>query len=90
MVGNGAKIANLSEPLLKFRRVNGFYKRRGRGKSINELKARFQAMKMLNQWSILNISYALMVFILRMMPEDVLKFAYKIDRRLIRKETKSL
>ena len=45
----GFKFANLGEKLLKFRRVNDFYKRRGLNKSLNEFKARFYAMKVLKR-----------------------------------------
>lgn len=85
MAKNGAKFANLREPLLKFRRVDGFYKRRGKDKSWNELKARFTAMKELKQWSFFNVCYALLVFCLRMMPPAIIKFAYKMDRKYFHK-----
>jgi len=85
MARNGAIFANLREPLLKFRRVDGFYKRRGKEKSLNELKARFTAMRELNQWSLFNICYAIGVFTLRMMPSPVIKLAYKLDRSYFHK-----
>lgn len=85
MAKNGATFANLREPLLKFRRVDGFYKRRGKDKSWNELKARFTAMKELKQWSFFNVCYALLVFCLRMMPPSIIKFAYKMDRKYFHK-----
>ena len=62
MASKGVKLANLREPLLKFRRVKGFYKRRGRAKSLNEFKARLLAMKLLKQGSIVNFTYASLVF----------------------------
>lgn len=83
MVSQGAKLSNLREPLLKFRRVDGFYKRRGFVKSVNELKARFLAMNKLRLWTPFNVFYALMVFGLRMMPPQIVKAAYYIDRKLI-------
>ena len=85
MASKGALFANLREPLLKFRRVDGFYKRRGKEKSLNELKARFMAMRELNQWSLFNICYAIGVFTLRMMPSPVIKLAYKLDRSYFHK-----
>lgn len=85
MAKNGAKFANIREPLLYFRRAQGFYKRRGKEKSINELKARFTAMKELNQWSLVNLCYAIGVFVLRMMPASVIKLAYKLDRAYFHK-----
>jgi glycosyltransferase involved in cell wall biosynthesis len=86
---HGVKFANLREPLLKFRRVKDFYKRRGREKSINEFKARILAMKTLNLWSFYNVIYALGVFVLRMMPNIIIKLAYKYDRIIIRNKNKS-
>ncbi|WP_394128919.1 glycosyltransferase [Shewanella maritima] len=83
LAANGYKFANVKEPLLHFRRINGFYKRRGRGKSLNEFKARLSAIKLLKQHSVRNYLYALTVLSLRMMPGFVIKFAYKIDRFLL-------
>ncbi|GAC13350.1 glycosyltransferase [Aliiglaciecola lipolytica] len=84
----GYKFANLPEPLLEFRRVNNFYKRRGLSKSINEFKARFYAMKVLNRYSIGNIVYAFAVLFLRLMPSKIVKLAYKIDRYLLNKRVR--
>lgn len=84
----GFKFANLSDKLLKFRRVNDFYKRRGFGKSINEFKARFYTMKILNKYSMGNIVYAFAVLALRLMPARVVKVAYKLDRYLLNKKVK--
>jgi glycosyltransferase involved in cell wall biosynthesis len=81
----GFKFANLSDKLLKFRRVNDFYKRRGLGKSINEFKARFYTMKVLDKYSLGNILYAIAVLALRLMPGRVVKIAYKLDRYLLNK-----
>jgi glycosyltransferase involved in cell wall biosynthesis len=80
---DGCKFANVKEPLLHFRRINGFYKRRGRGKSVNEFKARLLAMELLSQRSLQNYSYALLVLSLRMMPAWGIKLAYKVDRFLL-------
>jgi glycosyltransferase involved in cell wall biosynthesis len=81
----GFKFANLSDKLLKFRRVNDFYKRRGLSKSINEFKARFYTMKVLDKYSLGNIVYAFAVLALRLMPGRVVKIAYKLDRYLLTK-----
>lgn len=80
---DGCKFANVEEPLLYFRRINGFYKRRGRGKSVNEFKARLLAMDLLEQKSLQNYCYALFVLIVRMMPSKVIKAAYKVDRFIL-------
>jgi hypothetical protein len=81
----GFKFANLSEKLLKFRRVNDFYKRRGFSKSVNEFKARFYTMKVLHKYSLGNIIYAFTVLALRLMPARIVKIAYKIDRYFLNK-----
>lgn len=83
LANDGCKFANVKEPLLHFRRINGFYKRRGRGKSVNEFKARLLAMDLLSQKSIKNYCYALFVLALRMMPSWIIKLAYKADRFLL-------
>lgn len=84
----GFKFANLKQKLLKFRRVNDFYKRRGFSKSINEFKARFYTMKVLKKHSIGNIVYAFAVLGLRLMPARIVKIAYKIDRYFLNKWVK--
>ncbi|GAB5380419.1 MAG: glycosyltransferase [Aliiglaciecola sp.] len=81
----GYKFANLPDKLLKFRRVNDFYKRRGLTKSINEFKARFYAMQKLNKYSLGNLIYAFSVLVLRLMPSGLIKLAYKVDRYLLNK-----
>jgi glycosyltransferase involved in cell wall biosynthesis len=85
LCANGYKFANLPEALLQFRRVNDFYKRRGLSKSINEFKARFYTMKVLNRHSVGNIIYAFSVLFLRLMPAKLVKLAYKLDRYLLNK-----
>lgn len=84
----GFKFANLSDKLLRFRRVNDFYKRRGVGKSINEFRARFYTMKVLNKYSAGNILYAFAVLTLRLMPAQIVKIAYKLDRYILNKKVK--
>ena len=84
----GFKFANLSDKLLMFRRVNDFYKRRGLSKSVNEFKARFYTMKVLNKYSLGNVLYAFAVLILRLMPARVVKIAYKVDRYILNKRVR--
>lgn len=85
----GFKLANIREPLLEYRRVKGFYKRRGKDKSINEFKARLFAMKSLKRYNIKTVAYAHLVLGLRMMPSFVIKLAYKFDRKFIHGNTKN-
>ena len=84
----GFKFANLPQSLLKFRRVDDFYKRRGLDKSINEFKARFYTMKKLGKFGVGNVFYAFAVLCLRLMPAKVVKLAYKIDRYYLSKWVK--
>ncbi|MEP2600679.1 MAG: glycosyltransferase, partial [Paraglaciecola sp.] len=88
LAAKGYKFANLPEPLLSFRRVNNFYKRRGLSKSLNEFKARFYTMKVLKRYSIGNVFYAFAVLFLRLMPSKVVKLAYRIDRYFLNKSVK--
>lgn len=81
----GFKFYNLKDKLLKFRRVNNFYKRRGMSKSLKEFQARFYAMSALHKRTLFNVSYACCVLILRLMPPRVVKLAYKLDRMLLEK-----
>ena len=74
---------NLKDRLLKFRRVNNFYKRRGLSKSLNEFKARVYAITKLKQFSPYNFFYACGVLSLRLMPGKIVKLAYKLDRHLL-------
>lgn len=81
----GFIFANLPDILLKFRRVNDFYKRRGLSKSLNEFNARFLAMRKLNRMTLFNVTYAFSVIVLRLMPSKIIKLAYKVDRYVLKK-----
>ncbi|WP_395344563.1 glycosyltransferase [Ningiella sp. W23] len=83
LIADGIKFHNLQEPLLKFRRVNDFYKRRGLGKSVNEFKARIFAMKSLKRMRIRYVVYACGVLCVRCMPAPLVKLAYKFDRYVL-------
>lgn len=83
LASNGYVFRNLKDRLLKFRRVNNFYKRRGLSKSLNEFKARLFAIRALKQYSPYNIAYACGVLTLRLMPGKIVKLAYKVDRHLL-------
>ena len=83
LIANGIRFHNLQEPLLQFRRVNNFYKRRGLTKSINEFKARLYAMKALKRRRIRYMFYALAVLCVRCMPAPLVKLAYKFDRYVL-------
>lgn len=83
LASQGYIFRNLKDRLLKFRRVNNFYKRRGLSKSLNEFKARIYAITKLKQFSPYNFFYACGVLSLRLMPGKVVKLAYKLDRHLL-------
>ncbi|GLR70855.1 glycosyltransferase [Agaribacter marinus] len=78
------KFANLRKPLLSFRRVNNFYKRRGVSKSINEFRARRAAMRELQKYRLRYFVYALSVLFIRMLPSPLVRLAYSIDRLILR------
>ena len=83
LASQGYIFRNLKDRLLKFRRVNNFYKRRGLSKSLNEFTARIYAITKLKQYSPYNFFYACGVLSLRLMPGKVVKLAYKLDRHLL-------
>ena len=88
LASQGYIFRNLKDRLLKFRRVNNFYKRRGLSKSLNEFKARIYAITKLKQYSPYNFFYACGVLSLRLMPGKVVKLAYKLDRHLLERFSK--
>ncbi len=88
LAANGFTFTNLSDRLLKFRRANDFYVRRGVSKSVSEFRARLYAMKVLHKTTFGNYLYAVLVLILRLMPTKIIKLAYKIDRLLLEKIVK--
>ncbi|WP_083271855.1 glycosyltransferase [Alteromonas lipolytica] len=81
----GYIFCNLKDKLLRFRRVNDFYKRRGLIKSLNEFRARVRAMRWLKRLTAYNFFYACLVLGLRMMPSGIVKMAYKLDRHILEK-----
>ena len=83
LASKGYIFRNLKDRLLKFRRVNNFFKRRGLSKSLNEFKARVYAITKLKQFSPYNFFYACGVLSLRLMPGKIVKLAYKLDRHLL-------
>lgn len=88
LASEGYIFRNLKDRLLKFRRVNNFYKRRGLSKSLNEFKARIYAITKLKQFSPYNFFYACGVLSLRLMPGKVVKLAYRLDRHLLERFSK--
>lgn len=89
LASSGFTFANINKPLLKFRRTNGFFKRRGLSKSLNEFRARWYAMKRLDRLSAGNIYYACSVLLIRLLPSRLLKLIYKLDRVLLHSRVKN-
>lgn len=77
----GITLGNLDAPLLKFRIDPDFHKRRGLKKAFNELQSRIYAMRMLNVINIANVLHSISLFLLRISPEFVKRFAYKNLRK---------
>ncbi|NVK55645.1 MAG: glycosyltransferase [Alteromonadaceae bacterium] len=88
LAAKGYIFCNLKDKLLRFRRVNDFYKRRGLIKSLNEFRARICAMRELKRLTLYNLFYASLVLGLRMMPSGIIKMAYKLDRHILEKIVK--
>ncbi|MDC8832680.1 glycosyltransferase [Alteromonas gilva] len=88
LASKGYIFCNLKDKLLRFRRVNDFYKRRGLIKSLNEFRARIRAMCELRRLTPYNLFYACFVLGLRMMPSGIIKMAYKLDRHILEKIVK--
>lgn len=74
---DGYIFGNIDEPLIYFRRDENFFSRRSYNKSFNELKSKFFAMKSLSLFTVSNVTISILLFVLRLMPEVVSKFAYK-------------
>jgi len=83
LASEGFVFRNLKDKLLEFRRVNNFYKRRGFSKSLNEFRARLNAMVRLKKLTPYNLVYASCVLMLRLMPGKIVRWAYKLDRHLL-------
>ncbi len=73
----GKKISNINEPLLKFRINDSFHERRGIKKAINDVKSRIYAFKKLDVITISNIFHVFTLFLLRVSPPSIKKWAYK-------------
>lgn len=77
LLKRGYKFANLDQALLKFRIDENFHSRRGLKKSLNDLNSRIYAMRELKIVTLTNVLHTLFLFILRLSPVFIKKFAYK-------------
>lgn len=77
LLAAGKKFANVNEPLLKFRINDSFHTRRGFKKAMNDLNSRIYAFRKLNVLTFSNVIHTLNLFLLRIAPTSVKKWAYK-------------
>lgn len=78
LIDNGFKLANLNLVLLKYRMNEGtVIRRKGVRKSVSEIKIRFKYMLKLKKTSISNLFFILSRAIFHILPESLLKIAYK-------------
>lgn len=77
LLAAGKKFANINEPLLKFRVDNNFHSRRGLDKAINDLNSRVYAFKKLDVLTLSNVFHTVNLFLLRLAPSFIKKWAYK-------------
>lgn len=76
LLAKGYLFGNTKESLLYFRIDENFHSRRGLKKAINDTKSRLYALNKLNVYSFSNLFHILCLFILRISPSFVKKFAY--------------
>lgn len=77
LLAAGKKFANINEPLLKFRVNDTFHSRRGFKKAMNDLNSRIYAFKKLDVLTLGNIIHTINLFMLRLAPSFIKKWAYK-------------
>ncbi len=78
IIRSGYRLANISEPLLKFRIDENFHSRRGFKKAINDVKSRIYAFRNINDLiNISNVSHVFLLFLLRTAPSFIKKIAYR-------------
>lgn len=80
LLAAGKKFSNINEPLLKFRVNDSFHARRGFKKAMNDLNSRIYAFKKLNVLNVGNVIHTVSLFLLRIAPTSVKKWAYKTLR----------
>lgn len=80
LLKKGYRFSNIDKPLLRFRVDSDFFNRRGLKKAINDTKARYHAMKLLNLFTLSNVNHTVLLFILRISPSIIKKTAYQYLR----------
>lgn len=76
LVAAGKTFANINEPLLKFRVDDDFHSRRGFDKAMNDLNSRIYAFKHLDVLTLSNVVHTIKLFLLRLAPSFIKKWAY--------------
>ncbi|MDV5059493.1 glycosyl transferase, partial [Vibrio diabolicus] len=80
LLAAGKNFANINEPLLMFRINESFHSRRGFKKAMNDLNSRIYAFKKLDVLNLSNIIHTISLFLLRIAPTSIKKWAYKTLR----------
>lgn len=80
LIAAGMRFSNINEPLLYFRVDNSFHYRRGIKKANNDLRSRLYAFKKLKNASFGNVVHVFLLYILRLSPAYMKKFAYRFFR----------
>jgi len=80
MLASNVKFGNLNDVLLKFRLGADFHSRRGVKKAFNDLRSRLYAFRHLDVLTVSNVFHVVFLFLLRLAPVSVKKFAYKYLR----------
>ena len=87
LLSKGYKIGNVSNVVLRFRRGNDVYERRGKQKAKNELKIYLKGIKSLYGVITPKYFYPLIRYFVRRLPKGLIKFAYnsKLRKKLLNK-----
>lgn len=80
LLSAGKVFANINKPLLKFRVSKEFHSRRGLKKAINDLNSRIYAFSKLDNLKFSDVIHTILLFLLRLSPTPIKKFAYKLFR----------
>ncbi|USD60279.1 glycosyltransferase [Vibrio sp. SCSIO 43140] len=76
LLAAGKRFANINEALLYFRLDSTFHARRGLKKANNDLFSRVYALKKLRNMTLTNCLHLILLYILRLSPKFIKKFAY--------------
>ena len=78
LLNEGCKFSNINEILLDYRlNENTIARRTGADKAFSEFKIRFSNMRTLNKVSIRNVTLVFARLVFHVLPNSVMKLAYK-------------